>query len=340
MVKKRIRRIMTVLGFVFLFYIFFNYVTRTLITKENNSEVVARFYEEKKNSIDVIFLGSSHTYCGFSPMELWNSYGISSYNLGTSAQSMACSYYLLKEAIRTQSPEAVVLDIYSIQYKKYFYNEAFLHSAIDFIPLNSTKLELYQDLLCKTMSQEQALEYLFPIMKYHGRWNELNSRDFTLGDGYDKGSWMRYDIDPREEPEYTTETAKIFKGGVAYFDKIVQLCEENDVELVLCLLPMSEGKNYKKYVKRANSLIQHAEEKGLQTVNFELLREEINLDYSSDFDNSTHLNINGAVKVTRYIGEYLTTKYQITDHRGEEAYSSWNDDYQNYAAIVANNMKK
>ena len=46
------------------------------------------FYHMRKNTVDVLFLGTSNTYCAFSPDELYRRYGIRSYNLAGSQQSM------------------------------------------------------------------------------------------------------------------------------------------------------------------------------------------------------------------------------------------------------------
>ena len=69
-----------------------------------------QFYEMEENSIDVLFLGSSVAVNAFSPQEIYNDYGIRSYNLGSEQQSIFLSYFWLKEALRFQSPEVVVLD--------------------------------------------------------------------------------------------------------------------------------------------------------------------------------------------------------------------------------------
>ena len=69
-----------------------------------------QFYKMKRNSIDVLFLGSSVCVNAFSPQEMYNIYGIRSYNLGSEQQSMVLSYYWLKEALRFQKPKVVIID--------------------------------------------------------------------------------------------------------------------------------------------------------------------------------------------------------------------------------------
>lgn len=68
----------------------------------------------QKDTVDVLFLGSSHGVTSFLPQELYNQYGITGYNLGCEQQGMVTSYYWLKEALRYQSPKAVVLDRKSV----------------------------------------------------------------------------------------------------------------------------------------------------------------------------------------------------------------------------------
>ena len=70
------------------------------------------FYKMERNTVDVLFFGSSHAVSSFSPQILYDRYGITSYNLGCEQQNLITYYYLLKEALRFQKPKAIVLDCY------------------------------------------------------------------------------------------------------------------------------------------------------------------------------------------------------------------------------------
>lgn len=59
-----------------------------------------QFYQMENDSIDVLFFGSSVAVNSFSPQEIYNEYGIRSYNLGSEQQSIFLSYFWLKEALR------------------------------------------------------------------------------------------------------------------------------------------------------------------------------------------------------------------------------------------------
>ena len=68
------------------------------------------FKLEKDNSLDVIFLGDSETYANFSPLQIWNETGITSYVMGISAQRLCDTYTLLNESIHKQEIKVVVLE--------------------------------------------------------------------------------------------------------------------------------------------------------------------------------------------------------------------------------------
>ena len=101
------------------------------------------FYHMRKNTVDVLFLGTSNTYCAFSPDELYRRYGIRSYNLAGSQQSMLTSYYWLEEALRTQKPKVVVLDVFYAFYNTG--NEGSFHKAFDFMRWSDIKVPALGD---------------------------------------------------------------------------------------------------------------------------------------------------------------------------------------------------
>ena len=68
------------------------------------------FYDLERDSVDVLFMGSSHAGSFFNPQILYDTYNIVSYNLSSEQQSMLVTYYWLKEALRYQSPKVVILD--------------------------------------------------------------------------------------------------------------------------------------------------------------------------------------------------------------------------------------
>lgn len=71
------------------------------------------FYQlPKGDTLDILFLGSSHAYRGFDPQLLEDWWGIKSFNLGSSGQTPLTSLHVLQNAIQHQRPKMVVLELY------------------------------------------------------------------------------------------------------------------------------------------------------------------------------------------------------------------------------------
>ena len=111
------------------------------------ADMIHTFYDVKKDSLDVLFLGSSHLYYGVQPNVLWREYGIAAYDMGSAEQTVASSYFLLKEALAYQKPEVVVLETYYLWYPELYNGEARLRQAFDGCDASGAGLEGAGDLL-------------------------------------------------------------------------------------------------------------------------------------------------------------------------------------------------
>lgn len=71
------------------------------------------FYQlPQGDSLDILFLGSSHAYRGIDPFLMDSLMGIHSYNLGSSGQTPLTSYHILENAVEHVEPKMVVIDLY------------------------------------------------------------------------------------------------------------------------------------------------------------------------------------------------------------------------------------
>lgn len=69
--------------------------------------------ELEKNSVDVLFLGNSHAECSVAPLQLFEEAGIKSWVLKSSGCNMPVRYYYLKEALKTQKPRLIAVEIFT-----------------------------------------------------------------------------------------------------------------------------------------------------------------------------------------------------------------------------------
>ena len=141
-------------------------------------KAISGFYACEDNSADVLIFGASHPEFGISPMKLYENTGIVSYDLASGSQPLEVSYYMLKQALKTQSPKVVLLD------PETFFHDGYEEAKngtwrliMDKIPLNDVKLEMAADYGTRDFG-DGYWTVLFPIIKYHSRWETLTQIDF------------------------------------------------------------------------------------------------------------------------------------------------------------------
>ena len=82
-----------------------------LLKSKDGIEQIHAYYKQPEDSVDVLFVGSSHIFCHVNTGILWDDYGIPAFDLAAAEQPFWNSYYYIKEGLKTQTPELVVLDI-------------------------------------------------------------------------------------------------------------------------------------------------------------------------------------------------------------------------------------
>ena len=107
--------------FLLLLLIVFCGITRVLVPKIITgtpvTTIINEMYGQEKDTVDVFILGSSQTVYGISAMRMLDEYGISAYSASTGEQTVACSYFLLKEFCKKQNPSILLYDT-SMLYEK------------------------------------------------------------------------------------------------------------------------------------------------------------------------------------------------------------------------------
>lgn len=280
------------------------------------------FYTLEKDSVDVLFFGSSHVVSSLNPQAIYDTYGITSYNLGSEQQSLVVSYYWLREALKYQSPKAVVIDTYMIhKYSDvYVYNdmncsEAAVRKAMDNMRLSPLKWEAAQT-IAKIDPTQDALSYILPNIRYHSRWTSLGEDDFTEASMVAHGGIKGFTVLGGEDPslEYTpfrdeeAETAGsdiMMEPSRTYLVKIIDLCREKGIEVILINIPCAEP------IERYRSTKEFAAEYGVPYYDFNeaALYDEIGYDASVNL--LSHPNYRGAEKISLYLGELLAEEYGI-----------------------------
>jgi hypothetical protein len=75
--------------------------------------------------------------------------------------------------------------------------------------------------------------------------------------------------------------------------------------------------------KRLNTVKHLALENDLNFINYNLLYDELNLDFKVDTIDGSHLNISGGTKLSKHLANVLW-KTGLSDHRKDSEYVRWN----------------
>lgn len=296
------------------------------------------------NSIDILFLDPSTVVNGISPMKLYEDTGICSYSLATAAQTIEESYHLAKKAFQNQSPSIVILETSPLYYpEKADYNASWRY-VLDNLNMDAAKIDMLKTY--DTMWYSDGWEtILFPIIKYHTRWNVLTKDDFRTKPKlplYTAGSFVGSSVKATDKTLYTlneiadnmtvrntgkivyydklaakditeeTITSDLYAPDIAdrhfdYLNKIYKLCCDNDAKLILIKIP---SLTYPQLNSTAWTEMKSKHVKGIAQ-NYDIPFYDFMYDYNiinykeDTVDQGQHLNIRGAEKITQALSEIL-----------------------------------
>lgn len=241
-----------------------------------NEQSIAAIESGRVPAFDVLFLGASHVQCGVSPMELYEKYGIRSFNLAGAGQMISGSYFLLEQAYESYDIETVFLDVSTMFIDESTHSESLINGywrwILDNLPFGSLKYRMAKEYASNKWS-DGFLSAMLPILSYHTSWSSLTAENFRKLDGvsYHLGQAMWGKIVPTpahytlENIDYATNFIHEFHSGrkvetingtasteiiekdldttsisdlnLAYLLKIKLLCEEHGSNLILFKVP-------------------------------------------------------------------------------------------------------
>lgn len=303
------------------------------VSENQDGRITQEFYDEKA-PIDIVFVGPSTVYNAVSPIWLWEQYGFTSYVRGNASQTMWQSYYMVEDAINHNTPKVVVVDITFIRHSDDFVEEPSNRKALDGMKLSKTKLNAIRDSKAEV---EKMSDYLLPLFRYHSRWNDLKMEDllwcFKDVPVTYNGHLMQFETSPtafgftgyQERDEYT-----LGNKGVIYLQKLIELCQDNDITVILMKTPAGTPNWALQYDAK---IMEIAARYNVGYVNFDMLAGDIGLNYKAHSpDEGRHLNTVGAELFTGYLGQILKASCSsLTEHKWDENYAKiWEPKVERY----------
>lgn len=273
-------------------------------------------YAFPEDSVDVLFLGSSHMGTNIDPTVLYEKYGLAAYSMWSASQPTWNSYYYLKEALKNQSPKLVVLECYVVVQDNESTAYSPLIKATSGFRYSGDRTENIRVSADPKTWEENGTDLTLGFPAYHSRYTDLNEMDFSRYfwnyTYYDKSvsSWGRTVCTAPDLSAYTG-VQELNAKHEEYLYKIIQLCKESGCELLLYTSPYMLSQ---KEQERNNRLSQIAVEEGIPYWNLNLSYEDFHLDFSTDFaDSLGHMNDLGIRKITNYMGQSIRKNYDLPE---------------------------
>ncbi len=301
--------------------------------------MIEEYYDDPTDH-NVVFVGDCELYENISPVYLWENYGINSYIRGSAQQLIWQSYYLAEETVKLEKPDIIVFNVLSMKYNEP-QNEAYNRMSIDGMRWSQSKID---NIKASMTDEEHFVDYVFPLLRYHSRWSDLNSDDFEYLFHRDKvsfnGYYMRVDVKAAENVPEGKPLADYQFGDNAYtyLDKLTKLCKDNDVKLILVKAPTLYPYWYDEWDEQ---MVDYAKANDLTYINFLNLQDEMGLDWNTDtYDGGLHLNLSGAEKMSEYFGKVLSEEFKVPDRRGEKELDDyWDGVIKRYNAEIERQNK-
>lgn len=319
MVKKFLFKCLIIICIILTFIT----VTKPYFVNPGNTQKLYQGLYNEDSSYDVLLMGSSHMNGMIDPNVLYNKYGISSFNYATGGQPVNVTYYLLKEALKIRTPKIVVLDLYYFGLTDKYGDEGYIRYVLDNLKFSTNKIEAITNCIPKN----QILEYIFPYIKYHGRWSTLTESDFDIHIKFDP-SITGYDAGDNHygeaivEYQHGIETGELPEESEKYLNKFIELSKEEGFQLVFTNAPYDYASNntdswYTDDSVLYNTISKIADENNLPFINYsnQEIMAQIDFDFPNDMNNSGHTNIYGAEKISTHIADFLHENYHLKDHR-------------------------
>ncbi len=322
---KNKKRLIQSVVLVIILALVLSYLHLLLLPKETLKELDLKydynycmwktFYDYEPDTLEIINLGSSHCNCDIIPAYIDETLRVDSYTLATMGNNIKPIYYQLQEILKSQSPKMVTIELFSLfdldnssgYYRKAIYGMRpslnKLHAAQELLPLGAKKI-------------------LIPLISNHANWQNLSFPQdfvapFTSNATLPQAGYLLFSTSSLDDatilplPTAMPAASKpIDEETMAYIQRIHELCERNDIQLIFVVSPFIEqkGYDYAAMLDVVSALTPYCEENNIPIVNYFSPDNGIGLE-TCDFLDAGHLNVYGAKKLSRHLGNYLLTNF-------------------------------
>ena len=346
--SRTLRRVLGVAAFAGIavwILIHVAYVLRPT-TFDNSRFVWPGLYAEQKDTLDVITVGSSEIYRFIDTPCLYEQTGITSYNLSCPMMLSEVFKYALEESLNYQHPALYVIGVRTFIFEEEDeeYKSIGLHRMTDNMDFFS--LVRWKMIFNLVDSWEDRIDYLFDILTYHSDWDNLSWRHrryFFNRYLRPMKAWTNILLVEEQDPEADflgeTEDLPLTEANEQHLIDLLEYCQEQELNVLFVNTPWITTEEDRGLSQTAIRIIESYGYPVLD-LNTAEAKEEMGLDYATDFYNERHVNVWGAEKVTKLLGDYLTGNYDLPLEHSEAVIAEWAETTTVYDRKIANAQAK
>ena len=282
-------------------------------------------YERLENNIDIGFFGSSHSYAAYNPAIFEVELKKNAFNFGGSARRLITSLPVMEEIIEENDLELAVVDIFSMSLGE-LDNENSIglqYQSFDNTDFSFTKLITF----FSVFGYNDPLD-IFPIIRNHDYWKKMFDQKkvrflsdhsefyngyFTSRRFIENDTWIKFS-DKVSKRNAKLDKDSIFildKRQIKLIEKVISKFEDQNIPLLFVSSPSYYYGMDKSYTMQQNAIREYLTiTKGLRFVDFNLLKDSLNFT-KYDFKDPNHLNVNGGIKVSKYLTELIKKNFDL-----------------------------
>lgn len=244
--------------------------------------IFSRMKEVKTYSdVDILFLGSSHAYRGFD-VRKFDSLGLKTFNLGTSAQTPIQTKALLKRYLTKLNPDTIIYEVSPILLSYEPVESTLSLIANDKNDLHTLEMVLdinhvktYNTAIYATYRDLKGLNQEF-------KENKSRADDLYIPGGYVQKRMKRYRYRKHKDKELVPMQIQLNA-----FDDIIKMIRERNIQLILVQTPMTRSL----YESHTNN--KEFDEQMIDISKYYNFNELLQLDDSIHFYDTHHMNQDG-----------------------------------------------
>jgi hypothetical protein len=308
--KKFLLTTLFFLTFPIVIYIFVICLWGDIVTEISKSKVY--FYpigqyghtysrlNEVKNikNVDILFIGSSHTYRGFDSRIFINA-GYKTFNLGSSAQTPLETQVLLNRYLKQINPKLVVFEVFQETFIKDGVESSLDILANDRNDFNSVKMAL------KINNKLTYNSLIYSFYRQYTHRNTCNEPKENEEDKYVDGGFVEKRLTYYHDTmNYIPHSLVWNKKQFKVFEEVLTSLQRKNIKVILVQLPITSTlyNSYSNNDDFDNRMNQFGE-----YYNYNQL---MHLNDSLDFFDDDHMNQNGVISMNTEFLKILDKEFQ------------------------------